>query len=562
MFRLLSDMGQCLPREALSEIPHRSKWHVVSYDAGEVQGRMIVAQALVESPEVTLPIDAIGWHAVTIGVWAGTFCDIRLKYRLSGERIFRVIHQPNELPLDRTEIFETFPFYADLTGQNLVLAKDTSAQPPASACVAYVKIRPLSDEEAETVRKDRKQTDTRRIIALNDGEGLFGSECPRTREELLEQVELYRHSDVCKVLWGVNLGDLTYYPSKVGKFRFAEYAGVYPSLFRKNSAESSQALTDAGVPVPFEAVMKHVHEMGLEFHTYYRLVIADHAHPYNAFTSDSFLLKEHPDWRMVTKDGTPLIKASYAFPEVRKFMVSLIEEGMQYDIDGVNLCFIRGPEYFGYEKPVIDDFRKLYGLDPRNLPDDDERLLDLRTGYMTEFVRAVRRAADKRAAERGRKMQVSAFTEPFRECMSYLGCDGYAWLREGLLDFIIAATPTDLVSLAREKGVKVYSPGTPPWLGEPMETHVDNMKHAYAAGLDGLAVWDLNAGQFLPEKWAVLGRLGHKEDVLNLYSYPGLLPKMRRFKLLSLDGKDFSHTEYKNAPFGIPSERLSVWTGG
>ena len=65
---------------------------------------------------------------------------------------------------------------------------------------------------------------------------------------------------------------------------------------------------------------------------------------------------------MLAKDGTPMGLASYAFPQVRDFMVSLIEEGMQYDIDGVNICLIRGPEYFGYEKPVIDDFMKLYEL--------------------------------------------------------------------------------------------------------------------------------------------------------------------------------------------------------
>lgn len=54
------------------------------------------------------------------------------------------------------------------------------------------------------------------------------------------------------------------------------------------------------------------------------------------------------------------------------------------------------------------------GEDPRELADDDERLVRLRAGYVTELVRAVRRTADKHAAERGRKMQVSAIVDTER----------------------------------------------------------------------------------------------------------------------------------------------------
>ena len=39
---------------------------------------------------------------------------------------------------------------------------------------------------------------------------------------------------------------------------------------------------------------------------------------------------------MVAKDGTPLEKASYAFPEVQEFMLSLIREvAEEFDIDEI-----------------------------------------------------------------------------------------------------------------------------------------------------------------------------------------------------------------------------------
>ena len=554
----LTDLSSCTPPDALAASPCRDRWHVVDYDAGAVKGRMITAQATVDAPPVHLALKAHGWHAIALGVWTGIYGDVRIKYRLAGEPVFTPIHIPHQFHFDRTEIVETFPFYALLADEPLVLAKDNSCHPPATACVAYVKLRPLTGEEVAAVTRDRARTDTRRIIALNDGEGLFGGSCPRTGKELLEQVEPYRHSDVGKVLWGVNMGDLTFYPSKLGKFCHVQSEGVYPSWERENAAESFKALARSGVTVPFKAVMEHVHSMGLEFHTYYRLAIADHS----ILSADSFFVRDHPEWRMIAKDGTPLIKASYAFPEVRHFMVSLIEEAMAYDIDGVNLCFIRGPEYFGYEKPVIDDFVTLYGSDPRELPDDDARLLKLRAGYLTEFVRAVRRAADRHGTRRGRRIQVSAWIEWSAERMRYFGYDSRAWIEEGLLDFILAIGPADLIALAREKGCGVYGFGNSAWPTTPLESHVQDMKHAYAAGLDGLALWDLNAVQGNPERWAVLSRLGHRQEVMDLSPFPQHLPKMPRLKMLSVAGRDFSHTEYRDAPGAIPPEMLSVYTGG
>jgi hypothetical protein len=559
----LTDMSACRPPAALSRSPAPDRWLVVDYTAEGLQGRMVSAVATVRPPDLVLPLRAHGWHAVSIGLWLGlSYSDVRLKYRLASEAVCRVVHVRPQFKWDRTEIVETFPFYADLTGEDLVLVKDTACQPPAALNIAYVRLEPLADQQVAEIMRDRTQRETRRVLSLNDGEGFFRAACPRTRNELLEQVELYRHSDVGKVLWGVNLGDLTYYRSRVGKFCFAENAGVYPTLDVHYAAESHRALAAAGVSLPFKDVMDHLHSMGIEFHTYYRLALADHCHPHNLFSTDSFFVREHPECRIVAKDGTPMLKASYAFPAVRDFMVSLLEEAMQEDIDGVHLCLDRGPEYFGYELPVVEEFRRRYGSDPRELPDNDERLLRLRAEYMTEFVRAVRRAADRHGTRRGRRMQVSASAPWSRARMLYFGYDSYTWISEGLLDFVLAIGPTDLIQLARQKGVKVYGFGSSAWDSTPTEVHVQEMKHAYAAGLDGMSLWDLNSVQCNPEKWAVLGRLGHKTEVLDYSPFPQQSPKMKRTKVLTIAGKDFSHTEYRGAPENAPPEMLSVYTGG
>lgn len=561
----VADMGACTPKSALADVPTDNRWQVVAYDAGLVKGRMLCAQSLVQAPEVTLPLNLHGWHAVSIGFWPGIYYDSRIKYRLSGEQIFTVIDHRDPgagtgpAAWDRTELVESFPRYADVTGQDIVFAKQHHSHQSLKAFIAYVKLEPLSDAQVQAVIRDRERRDTRRVLALVDGDGLFVGRAPSTKAELLEVVEPYRHSDVGLVFWGVNLGDLTYYRSRVGTFCYAR-DGAFALQGRREAAESHWKLEQQGV-VPWRAAMDHVHAMGLEFHTYYRLSMYDHVGPANIFTAESTFLAEHPECRIVARDGTALPKASYAFPETRDFMVRLMEEAMETDVDGVSLCFVRGPEYFGYEQPILDDFRDQYGIDPRELPDDDERLLDVRAAHMTRFVRQVRRAAEAHGSRRGRPIAVSAWIEGSDERMKYFSYDSYRWIEEGLLDLVIADNPPSFLRLARDKGCRVFAQRTAGWAGTLPEQHVEAMQYALLRNLSGIGIWDIDACQSFPETWAVVSRLGHEQEVR--YALPAAgYPRMKRVQLLSVAGRDISHTETRNVPGGWPPEMLCVYSGG
>ena len=567
----LTDLARCRPADAFSVTATKDKWQIVDYDAGRIKGTMLTAQALVNAPDVSLPVDVTGWHGISIGFWVGVYFDSIVKYRLSTEEVFTVVqHKFGPLALtestsrtfqwDRTDILETFPRYADFTDVDAIfLGKQNTGHPRCKACIAYVKLEPLSPEQVDEIQRDRARKDTRMVVSINDSEGLFGIHSPRTKNELLEQVELYRHSDVGMVIWGNNVADLALYPSKVTKTQTAE-GQVFPNPEQQEAWESRQALARQGV-IPFKAVMDHVHSMGLEFHCYFRLSIGAHVHPFNVFPTDSYFLNDHPNCRMVAKDGTPMMKASYACPQVRDFMLSLIEEAMQYDIDGVNLCTIRGPHYTAYEQPVLDDFRELYGQDAREVPEDDERLLKLRASYFTEFVRAVRRAADKRGQERGRPIQLSTYIESSDERMLHFGYDSYTWLEENLLDIVIGG-PSRFLALARAKGLKVFTATAPGWLDTPLQNLVYGAWFAHARDADGICIWDLNFCQFYPERWKILGRQGHKDELLDLPHAPEHFPQMKRTKILSLAGQDFAHTEGKGNPQGSPPEMLVVYSGG
>ena len=140
-------------------------------------------------------------------------------------------------------------------------------------------------------------------------------------------------------------------------------------------------------------------------------------------------------------DGTPVEKASYAFPEVRAHMLAIIRESAElFDIDGVSLAFNRGPLFAAYEQPVLDDFRKEFGADARALRLDDPRLAKVRARFLNEFVRDVRRMLGEVGKVRGKRLELSAWYpgQTIAE-RQWDGVEVETWIREGLLDSIVGS---------------------------------------------------------------------------------------------------------------------------
>ena len=92
----LTDMGKCLPANALSPVSTHTQWQLAEYDAGEIKGKMIAAAALAKSPQVRLPVNLKGWHAISIGFWPGIYGESAIRYRLSNEPVFTVVHHPQD----------------------------------------------------------------------------------------------------------------------------------------------------------------------------------------------------------------------------------------------------------------------------------------------------------------------------------------------------------------------------------------------------------------------------------------------------------------------------------
>jgi hypothetical protein len=87
----------------------------------------------------------------------------------------------------------------------------------------------------------------------------------------------------------------------------------------------------------------------------------------------------------------------------------------------------------GYDEPAIDEYKKLHGVDPREVDANDEDWARHRAGYYTQFARELRQDLDAL----GRKVELSVASEGIwhdpPNAYKYV-TDWPTWVEEGLVD--------------------------------------------------------------------------------------------------------------------------------
>ena len=285
----------------------------------------------------------------------------------------------------------------------------------------------------------------KRLILNDDGHGGFYGGALASADALRHWPQAYRGSHLWIYQWGVMSGTKVNYPSKVAEL-CGEGAGPALEQVRTGDRKLYQLLArlrDEGVDT-LACVAQGCHEAGLLCYVTIRM---NPCYPPKAagwpgesmarFYNSRFWW-EHLDCRIRLKRETGAPKAysnlSYAFPEVRARWLAIIREVLKRDVDGVDLDFLRHPPFFGYEEPLVKAFAERYGADPRKLPDDEPRWLDLRCEIMTGFLREVRRAVDEAGKQKGRPLGISARID--QRYGKQLGLDVARWAREGLVDIL------------------------------------------------------------------------------------------------------------------------------
>ncbi len=538
-----ADLDRCLPADALDPDPALRRWRALPFTAESCAGTMLVAGPETAAPDVTYPLDVAGWHAISIGVYAEMHGESRaLRARLTGETSFTYLAtHPDEATFQAEHLLERFWKIADLTDRQIELGQvsprvgsgdEAGSFVCTPANIAYVKLIPLSPVEVDAHLADEARTDRRRVFAHNDAHGYIWNGGPLTVEEIQREVAPFADSDVARIYWEAAVGDLTFYPSNIGHMPTADGVEDFIRVGDHTHARAWRHFRDEGID-PLRIAAETARSVGIEFHASYRVAGFHFPAPiYDAWNAGGFYL-DHPELRCVTRDGNPAPRLSYAYPETRDLVVSLLREIASYPVDGVALLFNRRPPLLEYEPPLLEGFRAQFGLDPRTLDEQDERWLRYRAGFLTTFMRELRAGLDATDQELGRSRptKVSAVVLSSEAENLYRAIDLRTWVAEGLVDTVIPySSAPNLDSAAEAWGDPssiefftelvsgsecVLAPNLMPRYVPPADLR-RRARELYDAGVTHLFAWDavVFGGRVLfNDYWDALRRLGHRDEI-------------------------------------------------
>src|SRR5207248_2700573 len=241
--------------------------------------------------------------------------------------------------------------------------------------------------------------------------------------------------------------------SEEEKALYKKFFGSVSEARRVEILTKQQRYDYAAFDTLAEAV-RYGHSIGLQIHAWISINEDDHGW---GLISD--FSRDHPQFRWVKRSGTPYhSQMSFAFPEVREHKLGIIDELLGYDIDGLFIDWIRtgdirdnpqndasGVADYGYERPLVEEFKSKFGVDPYDVSNGDERWVRLRAEPQTQFMREMRARVTKKSKQTplavmvGHPWHYRGMGDKIDGSLRGLLLDVATWAKEGLIDAAVAA---------------------------------------------------------------------------------------------------------------------------
>ena len=389
-----------------------------------------------------------------------------------------------------------------------------------ASAVAEVQRPDLGD-----MKEARKQAAhrPRRIIYNDDGDDLKPYATP---EELISlRVGQVANTQVDTICYCTGGGGLFWgHQAKVGEV-LGEFVDETSPQDAKSMRDGLIALKKLGTD-PLAAVVDYGHKNRMEVFWSYRMNNPEDSHEPWALARWK---REHPEYLImgvrsvwgtypITNPRCGWSLCDFAKPEVRDYTLRIFEDVCQrYDIDGIELDFIRQPLFFG---PNLD-----------GLPAEPQH-----TAMMTDLVRRIRAMTERVSLERGRPLLVSVRAPLSVESSLTIGLDIPTYLKEGLTDVLVvgadyiqmavASSLRKMVDLGHEHQIPVYALLT--WTQEGRYKTVEAWQAAamnrWYWGADGIYTFNLFPAT-PDERFSQIGSVETLKGLNKTYAVDCLLPE-------------------------------------
>lgn len=356
------------------------------------------------------------------------------------------------------------------------------------------------------------------------------SNAPILMSESLEHflelaVDRFLGTQVDALFWNVISSDVLHYPSEVAEMVGAHLDGFESAGYFQWYQRLMKIIDER--PDYLQAMADRARARGLEFFASLRMNDCHESPVWKAMDTYSRYRQEHPEF-LLGDAVHPGFSTGFDFSHapVRERRYRIIEElATRYRFDGIELDFLRHPAYF---KPD-----EAYGN--RHL--------------ITGLVRRVRTLLDRHQEETGRRVRLAVRVATPMEISLRMGLDVETWIREGLPDLVIAATPRGFeLSLPLEGYVEAVRE-RPITLLAQLGWH-QPVKEARGAALN---FWDQGADGIYLFNW--YSRKDRRHESLREIGDPGLL--RRRDKVYPVHSQEGELWADTHPPAQLPV-RLSL----
>lgn len=294
--------------------------------------------------------------------------------------------------------------------------------------LSYVRLQGLTEEQLDLANS--KTEIVPRLIIHQDGFSGFYAGKMKTQDEILAEAAQYENKPLYSFDWC--LGTSTAFNIKTRRgVLFGEGKTEFWRQGDKQAAETVNNLYNQGIN-PLKLIAEKLNQAKIHVNATLRLNAT--YPPQNAASHNGPFLMDNPQYRVVNVHGKLLWQLSYAHPEVRDFMLSVLEDAVACGVDGIHLQFLRHPPFFGLDKPLIAEYEKSYGSFNQKQDYMNDKWQKLQCEMMTDFVGRIHKMLDAEGLKRGKKLTLSASFD-FKNYYAQ-GLDVEQWVKSGWLNVI------------------------------------------------------------------------------------------------------------------------------
>ena len=501
----LTDLSCALPTSAWTEAdshihkpistPSAGGWRIVDYQVKDFSGRALQT-TIKNSEKLTIPLNLTGWYAIYLGM-AGHYDQDVLDVRLTGGRwdIVRVGHGDiQEVPwrftqLDGLSLQLRYP-------KRLYRLAGRFRQQNLTARLFYLRFQPVNKKHLAIVSHQRHKYP---LVYINDGHEVFYHSKKAEIKVMTRSIQTFQKTDWNGCCFCNGGADLVNYPSKVGTlFGEGAWDTMRPNDQRINAILKNMINKKID---PLQVAIDQAHQQKHPFWFYIRPQAWVGEPPFDhAFRSRFFV--EHPEYRCQNKKGEFWGKMSIAFPEVRKQLNTILQEGLDRGADGVGIALVRSCPLVYYEKPVMDRYRKLY--DHRGTLDNviPKQIRQIWIEFLRQWLQEIRLLLDKAGPSSLKKRrELVLITGPDIKWHKQFGINLKPLAMEGLVDVIMpyplgneqkgTVDVQGFVQLLTKTPVKIM-PSLGSFMDHELSTQAVRQRahHYYQSGAHGLSRWD------------------------------------------------------------------------